>query len=133
MAGQLQRVWFHDNFALENPTNGFIIDSLDNDGVIFEFNEVIHPGRWGIIIGGGGEYSRFRISDNLMELGNDSAVAFVVQPHVTNSAIVRNLLVLDKNAGKAREVWMKGSGTHDLQIRNKVLRATACDNGHCWP
>lgn len=89
---QMGPVWFHDNFAI-NTEYGFNIDSLKNEGVRIERNLIVHPRRYGIVIGGDGAYAGFKISGNIIEINNPGSIGLVFRGNVTESAVSRNTIV----------------------------------------
>ncbi len=85
----LGSVWFHDNVAA-GTEYGFNIDSLANSDVRIERNQIIHPRKYGIVVGGGGTYSHFMITGNTIEIDSGGVIGLVLQGNVTNSIIEGN-------------------------------------------
>ncbi|MGH9529598.1 MAG: hypothetical protein ACRD2S_06730, partial [Terriglobales bacterium] len=85
----LGAAWFHDNTAIDSQY-GFNIDSDANDGVIIQNNQIIHPLKYGIVIGGGARYANFKILSNTIEINSSLAEGILFQGNVTNAAIERN-------------------------------------------
>lgn len=111
---------FHDNIAT-NTTYGFNIDSLENDGVIITHNQIIHPREYGIVVGGGGHYANFEITDNTFQINSRSVPAILLQGNVTNARIERNTFVADgyKNI---KTIVTKGRGNQsNTDNANKVV------------
>ena len=102
-------VWFHDNFAI--LTNyGFNIDSLNNNGVLAQYNQIILAKSYGIVVGGSGTYSNFTFQYNTISLYY-GAVALVIQGNVTNSIFSRTSLITSNLAGATgTAIWVRNSG-----------------------
>ena len=86
--------YFHDNFAIDNEY-GFNVDSLHNDGVRIEFNEIIHPTNYGINVGGDDQFMNFHIADNVFRLNRDKVEALRLQGNVTGAAVERNTFLME--------------------------------------
>lgn len=82
-------VWFHDNLAVDTEY-GFNIDSLVNQGVRIERNQIIYPRKYGIVVGGGGTYDHLVIKDNTIEMDKSGVIGLVFQGNVTNAAVEGN-------------------------------------------
>jgi hypothetical protein len=85
-------VWFHDNVAT-GTDYGFNIDSLNNEGVRIEANQIIGPRKYGFVIGGGGTYANFRISHNTIQIKDAGAIGILFQGNVTKASILGNVLL----------------------------------------
>jgi len=90
-------VWFHDNVAVRTDY-GFNIDSLNNDGVKIESNQIIAPKKYGFVIGGGGIYTRFHIFRNTVQIKDGGVTGIVFQGNVTKSTIEYNTLSAERSA-----------------------------------
>ena len=90
---QMGPVWFHDNFAI-NTQYGFNIDSLKNEGVRIERNLIVHPRRYGIVIGGDGAYANFKISGNIIEINNPGSIGLVFRETSLSPRSAGTLLLL---------------------------------------
>lgn len=111
---------FHDNIAT-NTAYGFNIDSLENEQVIITHNQIIHPREYGIVVGGGGRYANFEISDNTFQINSSSVPAILLQGNVTNARIERNTFVADgyKNI---KTIVTKGRGNQsNTDTANTVI------------
>jgi hypothetical protein len=91
------RVWFHDNVAIRTDY-GFNIDSLNNDGVKIESNQIIAPKKFGFVIGGGGTYTRFHIFRNTIQIKDGGVSGILFQGNVTKSVIEGNTLTAERSA-----------------------------------
>jgi len=89
---------FHDNTAI-NTEFGFNIDSLMNNGVTIERNKIVHPRKYGFVVGGGGTYAGFKLLDNTVQLDKSGAIAFVLQGNVTGAVIAGNKVLADSSSG----------------------------------
>jgi hypothetical protein len=117
--------YFHDNFAVD-CTYGFNIDSLTNNGTSIQFNDINFPRHFGIVIGGGGTYTRFwllyntiRLYDTMSRFGTTS-IGLVLQGNVTTSVFARtNFLTTASNiAIDARGSANAGNAIQYNQISN---------------
>ena len=81
--------WFHDNVAI-GTEYGFNIDSLANQGVRIERNQIIHPRKYGIVIGGSGTYSGFLIADNTVRIRQPGAIGLVFRGNVRDTVVQGN-------------------------------------------
>lgn len=90
-------VWFHDNVAIHTDY-GFNIDSLNNDGVKIESNQIIAPKKFGFVIGGGGNYTRFHIFRNTVQIKDGGVTGIVFQGNVTKSTIENNAFTAERPA-----------------------------------
>jgi hypothetical protein len=117
------RVVFHDNFAINNAGYGFNVDSLANRNVVIEFNQIIHPQHYGIVIGGGGRYSNFQLQNNTIRVNTDTAVGLVFQGNVTGASVGRNNFITEqRNPQNVTAMLIKGTGNQDnLYSSNRVL------------
>ncbi|HEV2988922.1 MAG TPA: hypothetical protein VG759_10800 [Candidatus Angelobacter sp.] len=113
---------FHDNIA-RNTAYGFNVDSLENESVIIKNNQIIHPKEYGIVIGGGGHYSNFEITDNTFQINSPSVPAVLLQGNVTNAHIERNTIVAEFGGyRKAKTIVTKGRGNQaNTDNANKVV------------
>lgn len=109
---------FHDNFAINNEY-GFNTDSLNNDGVAVQYNFIIHPRHYGLVIGGGGSYSNFRIEDNTVKAGN--AIGLLFQGNVTNALVARNNFVVDGSGVDLEPIRLKRKGNRDNRYESNHL------------
>ena len=117
----LGKVWFHDNVST-NTEYGFNIDSLENDGVRITNNRIIHPQKWGIVVGGGGRYSNFEISGNTIEINVASVRAIFLHGNVTNALIEKNKFIADSPLRSLNTVVSRGSGnTGNVERSNQTI------------
>jgi hypothetical protein len=91
---------FHDNTAI-NTEYGFNIDSLVNRGVRIENNKIIHPRKYGFVIGGAGTYANFSFLNNTIQIDRADNVGFIFQGNVTGAIVAGNKILAD-NSSAAR-------------------------------
>lgn len=108
---QMGPVWFHDNVAVASEY-GFNIDSLVNQGVRIEHNQIIHPRKYGIVIGGGGTYGGFVIANNTIRLDQPGSTGLIFQGNVRDTVVQGNSFL-----------WEGGSS-----LKQFLLGATAISN-----
>jgi hypothetical protein len=89
---------FHDNTAI-NTEYGFNIDSLANTGVRIERNKIIHPRKFGFVVGGQGTFANFKFLDNTLQIDRSGVVGFVFRGDVTGAVIAGNKLLADNSSG----------------------------------
>ena len=89
---------FHDNTAV-NTEYGFNIDSLANSGVRIERNKIIHPRKYGIVIGGAGTFAGFQFLNNTIQLDKPGTFGFVFNGNVTGAEISGNKILVEFFAG----------------------------------
>jgi hypothetical protein len=89
---------FHDNTAV-NTDYGFNIDSLVNNGVTIERNKIVHPRKFGFVVGGGGTFANFKFLDNTVQVDKSGVVAFVFQGNVRSALIAGNKILADNSSG----------------------------------
>lgn len=115
---------FHDNFAINNPGYGFNIDSLANNGVSIQFNQIVHPQKYGIVIGGGGTYSNFYMVYNTVSMNSPNVTGLIIQGDVTNATIGRNNLIVESPGGVTpfglTGILVKGSGNSNIFQFNQI-------------
>jgi hypothetical protein len=89
---------FHDNTAI-NTDYGFNIDSLVNNGVTIERNKIIHPRKFGFVVGGEATFANFKFLDNTVQIDRSGVIGFVLRGNVTGAVIVGNKLLADNSSG----------------------------------
>jgi hypothetical protein len=98
-------VYFHDNTA-QNTEYGFNVDSLNNDGVRIEKNYIIHPRKFGIVVGGESTFSNFRILNNVVRMDKSGIIGIVFRGGVSGAVIADNQ-VLAENASAAKSTAIR--------------------------
>jgi hypothetical protein len=94
----LRESFFHDNTAV-NTEYGFNIDSLANTGVRIERNKIIHPRKFGFVVGGEGTFANFKFLDNTVQIDRSGVVGFMLRGNVTGAVIAGNKLLADNSSG----------------------------------
>jgi hypothetical protein len=89
---------FHDNTAI-NTDYGFNIDSLVNNGVTIERNKIVHPRRFGFVVGGEATFANFKFLDNTVQIDRSGVIGFVLRGNVTGAVIVGNKVLADNSSG----------------------------------
>jgi hypothetical protein len=116
----------HDNTAI-NTEYGFNIDSLVNNGVRIESNQIIHPRKYGIVIGGGGTYANFKIANNTVKIDRAGVTGLIFQGNVTNSAIIGDKILAENSAGARATAIRSFSGSktpnHDNIYQSNQIAA----------
>jgi hypothetical protein len=107
---------FHDNTAI-NTEYGFNIDSLVNNGVRIERNKIIHPRKYGFVVGGEGTFAGFKFLNNTVQIDKSGVVGFIFRGNVTGAVITGNKLLAENS-----------SGAHATAIRNYAANRQAGPN-----
>jgi hypothetical protein len=94
----LRESFFHDNTAI-NTEYGFNIDSLINNGVRIEGNKIIHPRKFGFVVGGEGTFANFKFLDNIVQIDRSGVVGFMFRGDVTGAFIRGNKLLAENSSG----------------------------------
>ena len=104
--------YFHDNVAVETEY-GFNIDSLANNGVRIERNQIIHPRKYGFVIGGNGNFTGFVIRDNKVQIDHWGVIGLLFQGGVTNTQVVGNSFLAEQFflPSTAIKSFLHGKGT----------------------
>ncbi len=103
-------VYFHDNTATETGY-GFNIDSLNNTGVRIESNQIIHPQKYGIVVGGGAAFSNFRIVNNTIRIDRSGVIGLLFQGNVTGATVAGNSFIAE-NPQAAKSTAMRIASPH---------------------
>jgi len=98
-------VYFHDNTAVDTEY-GFNIDSWDNNGVRIENNHIIHPRKYGIVVGGEWAFSNFKILNNVVQISKSGVTGLIFQGGVTGAMVADNKF-LAENASAARSTAIR--------------------------
>lgn len=120
-------VWFHDNTAI-NTEYGFNIDSLKNEGVSLERNRIIHPRKYGIVIGGEGTYANFRIIDNAIEIDRSGVIGVIFQGNVTGAEFRENSILASPGV-KAIAISNYSAGLWAKPNVNNVYQSNRISSG----
>jgi hypothetical protein len=98
-------VYFHDNTA-QDTGYGFNVDSWNNDGVRIEKNYIIHPRKFGIVVGGEWAFSNFKIVNNVIRIDKPGVTGVVLRGGVSGAVISDNK-VLAENSSAAKSTAVR--------------------------
>lgn len=116
-------VWFHDNVA-DRTDYGFNIDSLNNDGVKIESNQIIAPKKYALVVGGSAVYTRFRIFRNTIQIKDGGVTGILFQGNVTKSIIEDNTITAERSSGgiavKNSTGWRTGANQDNIYQSNRI-------------
>jgi hypothetical protein len=98
-------VYFHDNTAIDTGY-GINIDSWNNNGVRIESNHIIHPLKYGIVVGGEQKFTNFKILNNSVQLDKAGVIGLIFRGNVTGSLIMGNT-VLAENSAAAKSMAIR--------------------------
>lgn len=120
---------FHDNTAI-NTEYGFNIDSLLNTGVRIERNKIIHPRKFGFVVGGEGTFANFKFLDNILQIDRSGVVGFMLRGDVTNAVIAGNKLLADNSSGAHATAFRNyAAGRHSGPNRDNVYQSNQITGG----
>jgi hypothetical protein len=91
-----------------------------NHGVRIEGNRIIHPRKYGIVVGGDGTYAGFKFLNNTLQIDNPGVSGFVFLGNVTGAVIAGNKVMADNASGR-RATAIRSysvSGKADPNINN---------------
>jgi hypothetical protein len=94
---------FHDNTAI-NTDYGFNIDSLVNQGVRIERNQIIHPRKYGFVIGGSGTYANFKFLNNTVQIDRSGVMGILFNGNVTRATIQGNKILAENSGTRATAI-----------------------------
>jgi hypothetical protein len=110
---KMEQVYFHDNTAAETEY-GFNVDSLPNTGVRIEGNQIIHPRKYGIVVGGDAPFTNFKITGNTLAINASGVTGLFFHGNVTGAVVANNIFSAENSsAGKS------------VAIRSSSLRGNA--------
>ena len=120
---------FHDNIAI-NTDYGFNIDSLVNRDVRIERNQIIHPRKYGFVVGGPGTYADFKFLNNTVQIDRSGAAGFIFIGNVTGAAIVGNKIVPDTpSAARATAIKNYSAGREAGPNRDNIYQSNQIGSG----
>ena len=113
---------FHDNFAI-NTEYGFNVDSLANDGTLIQFNQILHPRNYGIVVGGVDSYANFKIENNTFVMKPNSALGILLRGNVTHAHVAENNFIVDSGKGNVDPILLQGKGNAgNVYESNRLFR-----------
>jgi hypothetical protein len=114
-----QFAYIHDNFAL-NGQYGMNIDSEFNDFVNIQFNTIVNPTSYGIVIGsssaGVTRFDNFAFLYNEIDMNVPGSTGLVMQGNVTNTVLTRTNVIGKTNVGTALNVTNTGNFSNVFQF-----------------
>ena len=120
---------FHDNTAI-NTEYGFNIDSLVNTGVRIERNKIIHPRKFGFVVGGEGTFANFKFLDNILQIDRSGVVGFMLRGDVTGAVIAGNKLLADNSSGAHATAFRNyGASRHAGPNHDNVYQSNQITGG----
>jgi hypothetical protein len=126
---KMEQVYFHDNTAADTDY-GFNIDSLPNTGVRIEGNQIIHPRKYGIVVGGGAAFSNFKIIGNAVQINLSGVIGLFFHGNVTGAVVADNTFSAE-NPSAARSIAIRSSGLRgsDGPSRNNIYQSNQIAGG----
>lgn len=125
----MQGVWFHDNISRDSHY-GFNADSLANNGVILQSNQFIHPGLYGIVIGGGStrdSFSGWNVLNNSLQMNATGSIGIVLRGQVQNSVFTDNTIQADGGTARNQAAILSYSSVSGLANFNNVFQNNHID------
>ena len=125
----LRETVFHDNTAI-NTEYGFNIDSLVNTEVRIERNKIIHPRKFGFVVGGEGTFANFKFLDNIVQIDRSGVVGFLFRGNVTGAVIAGNKLLADSASGAHATAFRNyGASRHAGPNHDNVYQSSQITSG----
>ncbi|HET9838768.1 MAG TPA: hypothetical protein VFR84_11070 [Candidatus Angelobacter sp.] len=122
-------VYFHDNTA-QDTGYGFNVDSWNNDGVRIEKNYIIHPRKYGIVVGGDWAFHNFKIVNNTIRIDRSGVTALVFQGGVSGALVAENqVLAENSSAAKSRAIRNYGTSSHGGANQNNMYQSNLISAG----
>lgn len=113
-------VWFHDNIS-RNTQYGFNADSFNNQGVIVQANQFIHPSRYGIVLGGSDlshSFSNWSVQGNSISLNTSNSAAIVLRGQVRDAIFSDNTIASDAAADNQIAIWSYAAVSGLMNVNN---------------
>jgi hypothetical protein len=110
-------VYFHDNTAIDTEY-GFNVDSWANDGVRIENNHIIHPRKYGIVVGGEWVFSNFKIVNNVVHIDRPGITGLILRGGVSGAQIAENKF-LAENASAAKSIAIRSYSSSGKAAANQ--------------
>ncbi|MBZ5524168.1 MAG: hypothetical protein LAP21_18185 [Acidobacteriia bacterium] len=98
---------FHDNVAV-NTVYGFNVDSLSNTGFMIDHNQIVHPAKYGIVVGEAGTFTNFELLDNRIFLDSSRSIGILFQGHASQGVIARNSITAEGTPDGVKAFASKG-------------------------
>jgi len=114
-----QFAYIHDNFAL-NGQYGMNIDSEFNDFVNIQFNTIVNPTSYGIVVGSSSSgitrFDNFAFLYNEIDMNVPGSIGVIFQGNVTNAVLTRTSVIAKTNVGTALDVFNLGNFNNVFQF-----------------
>lgn len=120
----MTKVNFHDNIA-EETGYGFNADSLSNNEVRLQSNQIIHPAFYGIVIGGNSpeyEFAGWTVANNTIVLGASGTTGIILQGQVRDSTFSGNTIIADRPVQNAVGISSYAAADGLSNFRNVFLQ-----------
>ena len=122
-------VYFHDNTAQETGY-GFNVDSWDNDGVRIEGNHIVHPKKFGIVVGGDWAFRNFKIVNNEVRIDKSGVTGLLLRGGVSGAVIADNrLLAENSSASKSVAIRNYSGGPKAAANQNNTYQSNQISSG----
>ncbi|HLY92314.1 MAG TPA: hypothetical protein VKQ89_03565 [Candidatus Angelobacter sp.] len=116
-------VYFHDNTA-QDTGYGFNVDSWNNEGVRIEKNYIIHPRKYGIVVGGEWAFRNFRIVNNIIRIDRSGVTGLVFQGGVSGALVADNQVLAENSSGaKSHAIRTYAAGAHAVANQNNMYQS----------
>jgi hypothetical protein len=125
----MDHVWFHDNVT-RNTSYGFNADSFSNNNITLQSNQFIHPGEYGIIMGGGfpgATFANWNVVGNTIMLNATNSSGIGIQGEVQNSAFAGNTIQSDSSTAHNMVALWSFSQTPGVSNSNNVFQDNHID------
>ena len=120
---------FHDNVSV-NTVFGFNVDSLSNTGFVIEHNQIVHPAKYGIVVGETGTFTNFELRDNTILLNASHSIGILFQGHASQGVVIGNSLTPEGTPSGVKAFAVKGSGNTGNNFQyNKIPDSFSVDDG----
>jgi len=122
---QMGPVSFHDNLAAGN-LYGFNIDSLTNNGVRIESNQIFGSQSFGIVVGGFSTYENFLIRNNTIVIADPQTTGLLFTGNVAHATVAGNHFVVQGTGagGAAMRIFSNtpqaGANAHNIYQSNVI-------------
>jgi len=101
---KMEQVYFHDNTATDTEY-GFNVDSLPNTEVRIEGNRIVHPRKYGIVVGGDAPFTNFKILNNTLLINQSGVIGLYFRGNVSGAVVAGNTFTVENSkAGKSTAI-----------------------------
>jgi hypothetical protein len=120
---------FHDNTSV-NTVFGFNVDSLSNTGFVIDHNQIVHPAKYGIVVGETGKFTNFELRDNTILLNESHSIGILLQGHVSQALVAGNSITAEGTPRGVKAFASKGPGNTGNNFQyNKIADSFSVDDG----